>query len=104
MVVSLELVKEQVVLDNYDGDDNLLTHYVETAEEYVITETHRTKEELIAMSLDGESFPKMLQHAVLLLSAYWYSRREPGDTVEVKEAPYTIQAMIKPYRKLVHKQ
>lgn len=101
MLVSLELVKKHCVLDSYDGDDDLLTHYIESAEEHIITLTNRTLDELKQMSADGVSFPKSLQQAVMLLAAQWYDQREADSRTKFEEMPNGLHALIKPYRKLV---
>ena len=44
----------------------------------------------------------MLQQAVLLIAGHWYNQREAVSGVQMAEVPYTMQALIKPYRKLVN--
>lgn len=100
MLVSLELVKKQVVLDGYDGDDDLLTFQIGSAEEYVVKQTNRTIAELEEMTSDG-TFPKMLQQAIMLVVAQWYDHREPVANTQFHELPNNIQALIRPYRRLV---
>lgn len=72
---------------------------METAEISVITATNRTMQELTDMNA-GE-FPKPLQHAVMVLAAHWYNQRESVSTAQMSEVPDTLQALVKPYRKLV---
>lgn len=100
MLVSLELVKKQVVLDGFDGDDDLLTFYIEAAEEYVVSLTNRTIAELEGMTSDG-TFPKMLQQAIMLVTAQWYDHREAVASTEFHMLPNSLQALIRPYRRLV---
>lgn len=101
MIVDLELVKKQVRADEFADDDALLQSYTEAAEEYVINGTRRTLDELKAMSADGMSFPKPLEQAVLMLVGHWYNQREAVTGIQMREVPYTFQALVLPYRKLV---
>lgn len=101
MLVSLDLVKKHCVLDSYDGDDDLLTHYVEAAEEHVITLTNCSLEELKQRSADGVSLPKPLQQAVMMLAAQWYDQREANSRSKFEFVPDGVHALIMPYRKLV---
>lgn len=101
MIVDLELVKKQVRADEFAEDDALLQSYTEAAEEYVVNATNRTLDELKAMSADGNTFPLPLQQAVLMLVGHWYNQREAVAGIQMREVPYTFQALIKPYRRLV---
>jgi len=47
------------------------------------------------------TFPSTLQHAIMVLAAHWYNQRESVSTTQMYEVPDTLQALIKPYRKLV---
>lgn len=49
---------------------------------------------------DGEQLPATLQQAVLLIAGHWYNQREAVSGVQMAEVPYTLQALVKPYRKL----
>ena len=48
----------------------------------------------------GETLPATLQQAVLLIAGHWYNQREAVSGVQMAEVPYTLQALVKPYRKL----
>ena len=98
-VVSLALFKKYVRADDFDDDDEYLEHLLATAEVYIITATNRTEQELI----DGNAgeFPAPLKHAVMMLAGHWYNQRESVSTVQMHEVPDALQALVKPYRKLV---
>ena len=98
-LVKLDLLKRHVRSDDFSDDDEYLMCLLEAAEEYVCTATNRSCVELMNMG-DG-ALPASLQHAVLLICGHWYNQREPVSGVQMSEVPYTLQALIKPYRKLV---
>ena len=98
-VVSLALFKKHVRADDFADDDVYLEHLLETAEESVIMATNRTVEDLYD-NYAGE-FPAPLKHAVMMLAGHWYNQRESVSTVQMHEVPDSLQALIKPYRKLV---
>lgn len=97
--VDLKLVKQHVRADDFADDDEYLTALLAAAEEYVQKATNRTETELL--ELGGGKLPPMLQQAVLLTVGHWYNQREAVSGVQMAEVPYTMQALIKPYRKLV---
>lgn len=98
--VDLALLKKHVRADDFSDDDEYLTHLLTAAEQYVCRATNRSAEELLQMG-DG-IFPAELQQAVLLIAGHWYNQREAVSGVQMAEVPYTLQALIKPYRKLVN--
>lgn len=97
-VVSLALFKKHVRADDFTDDDTYLEHLLETAEASVITATNRTVTELSGPG--GGTFPKPLIHAIMMLAAHWYNQRESVSGVQMHEVPDTLQALVKPYRKL----
>lgn len=97
-VVSLALFKKHVRADDFADDDDYLSHLLETAEAAVITATNRTEAELVEMG-NGE-IPAPIRHAILLIGAHWYNQRESVSTVQMHAVPDSLQALIKPYRKL----
>ena len=99
MAVSIELLKQHVRADDFSDDDNYLKHLIGAAEEFVRTSTNRTDEDLKVLG-GGEDWPKPLQQAVLLIAGHWYNQREAVSGVQMAEVPYTLQALVKPYRKL----
>ena len=98
-VVSLALFKKHVRADDFADDDEYLEHLLSTAEVVVITSTNRTARELVDVNT-GE-FPAPIKHAVMMLAAHWYNQRESVSTVQMHEVPDALQALVKPYRKLV---
>lgn len=98
-VVSLELFKRHVRADDFADDDEYLQHIIDTAEVVVIGATNRTQEEL--ETIGGGSFPLPLKQAAMMLAAHWYNQRESVSATQMHEVPDTLQALIKPYRKLV---
>lgn len=95
-VVSLELFKSHVRADDFAADDTLLQHYLDAAEAWVVQATNRTAAEL----QEGGTFKPQIAQAILLLGAHWYNQRESVAAVEMREVPDTLQALIKPFRKL----
>lgn len=98
--VDLELLKKHVRADDFADDDDYLAHLLDAAEQYVCTATNREAAELLEMG--GGKLPIMLQQAVLLIAGHWYNQREAVSGVQMAEVPYTLQALIKPYRKLAN--
>nr|DAZ49143.1 MAG TPA: head tail connector [Caudoviricetes sp.] len=97
-VVSLDVFKKHVRADDFADDDDYLTELLETAESAVIKATNRSKDELEQM--EGK-FPPMLKQAMMMLAAHWYNQRESVSTVQMHAVPDALQALIKPFRKLV---
>lgn len=97
-VVNLETFKKHCRADDYTDDDTLLQSYLDAAEAWVIRSTERTETELT--SLNDGAFPKPLAQAIYMLGAHWYNQREAVSGGNMAEVPYSLQALIKPYRKL----
>ncbi len=97
-VVSLALFKKHVRADDFADDDEYLEHILNTAESTVVAATNRTKEELALLG-DGE-VPTPIKHAIMMLGAHWYNQRESVSSVQMHAVPDSLQALIKPYRKL----
>lgn len=98
--VDIALLKMHVRADDFSDDDAYLQHLLDAAKQYVCEATNRTSEELA--KLGGGKLPVTLQQAVLLIAGHWYNQREAVSGVQMAEVPYTLQALIKPYRKLVN--
>lgn len=99
--VDIALLKQHVRADDFSDDDDYLAHLLEAAEQYVTIATNRSSDELLELG-GGEHLPVMLQQAVLMIAGHWYNQREAVSGVQMAEVPYTLQALIKPYRKLVN--
>ncbi len=97
-VVDLALFKKHVRADDFADDDEYLEHLLETAESAVVTATNRTLEEL--EQIGGGSVPTPIKHAILMVGAHWYNQRESVSSVQMHAVPDSLQALIKPYRKL----
>lgn len=97
--VDIALLKLHVRADDFSDDDQYLAHLLDAAEQYVSNATNRTSDELV--EIGGGKLPVMLQQAVLMIAGHWYNQREAVSGVQMAEVPYTLQALIKPYRKLV---
>lgn len=98
-VVSLALFKKHVRADDFADDDEYLQHLLDTAESAVIKATNRTQEELAQMG-NGHDVPTPIKHAIMMLGAHWYNQRESVSNVQMHAVPDSLQALIKPYRKL----
>lgn len=96
--LDLALLKQHVRADDFTIDDSYLEHLLAAAKEYICTATNRSEAELIEIG-NGE-LPVTLQQAVLLVAGHWYNQREAVSGVQMAEVPYTVQALVKPYRKL----
>ena len=98
-VLSLALFKKHVRADDFADDDEYLEHLLDAAEASVVASTNRTFQELAGYN-DGD-FPVPLKHAVMMLAAHWYNQRESVSSTQMSEVPDSLQALVKPYRKLV---
>ncbi|MBD5163401.1 MAG: phage gp6-like head-tail connector protein [Bacteroidales bacterium] len=98
-VVSLELFKKHMRADEFADDDDNRTHVLGVAEESVIRFINRTAEVLVAIG-DG-SMPMSIVHAVMMPAAHWYNQRESVSPGQIHQVPDTLQALVKPFRKLV---
>lgn len=98
-VVDLALFKKHVRADDFASDDDYLQHLLDTATIAVINATNRTEDELKEIG-NGE-IPKPIQQAIMMVGAHWYNQRESVASVQMYEVPDSLQALIKPYRKLV---
>ncbi len=96
-VVDLALFKKHVRADDFSDDDALMQHYLDAAEAWVIQAVNRE-----ASDLQDESgaYPAQIRQAVMLLAAHWYNQRESVSTAQMQQVPDTLQALIKPFRKL----
>lgn len=98
-IVALELFKKHVKADDFSEDDVYLQHLLDAAEAHILKAVNRTADELTAIG--GGTVPVDIKHAIMLIGAHWYNQRESVGTAQMIEAPDTLQALIKPYRKLV---
>lgn len=96
--VSLELFKRHVRADDFSDDDGYLLHLLDTAEEWVSRETGRPLPELLEEG--GGSLPLPLCQAVMLMAGHWYNQREGVSSGQMREVPYTLKALVKPFTRL----
>lgn len=101
--VDLALLKKHVNADDFTADDTYLQHLLDAAEAHVIGMTNRTAAELMVPgSSEGTAvLPVQLQQAVIMLAGHWYNQREAVSGVQMTEVPYSLQALVKPFRQLV---
>lgn len=98
-VVTLALFKKHVRADDFAEDDEYLQYLLEVATSSVIIATNRSQQELERMG--GGSLPLPIVQAILMLGAHWYNQRESASTIQMHSVPDSLQALIKPFRKLV---
>lgn len=98
-IVELALLKKHVNADDFTEDDDYLAHLLETAEASIIGSTRRSVAQLCEMR--GGEFPRELKHAILLLAGHWYNQREGVAGVAMSAIPYSIDALVKPFVRLV---
>lgn len=94
----LKLFKKHINLADFDGDDDLIAAYWESALESVVLYTHRTQAELEEQG--GGTLPAPLRQAVRVLAASFYSNRESTSPVQLYTVPDSLHSLLKPYRKL----
>lgn len=91
--VTLDELKAQLNIE-YADEDAYLTHLIEVGEEAVQLWINRPYEEVL--TAEGR-LPAPLRHAILIECARLYAHRE-GETVRTEEVPFTLSALILPYR------
>jgi len=97
MSVDLALLKKHLRVD-YDDDDDLLQHYLDAATKYVVNYIQGDEAEI---STEGSLSADVTQ-VIFLLVAHWYNQREGVSSGSMSQVPNTIDALLKPYRKLTH--
>lgn len=120
-IVTLDELKKQMRVD-IEEEDSLITLYGAAAEDYVIESTRRSIPELnllgyvrkhggedlsepdaVEISRDNSNFPQPLKVAILMYAAHLYRNREPVAGIAQNAVPHTLDALIKPYRRLSNK-
>lgn len=97
--VSLDLLKRHCRADDYDADDAYLSQLLATAEEQVLLMVNRARGEVEQLGDSG--WPLPLQQAVLMLAAHWFNQRESVSLSQMYEVPSGVEALTKPWRRLV---
>lgn len=85
--------------DDTTIDDEYLGFLTEAAGKHVLTMTNRTVDDLMSMG-DG-TLPEPITQAILLLVGHWYNQRESVSGMQMYEVPMGVEALVKPYRRLV---
>lgn len=121
-IVTLDELKSQMRVD-IEEEDSLIALYGVAAENYVVESTRRTIPELnllgylrvhggeelsepdaVGISKDNKNFPQTLKVAILMYAAHLYRNREPVAGIAQNAVPHTLDALIKPYRRLSDKK
>lgn len=95
---TLALFKLHSRTDDFDTEDAILQKNLNAAEAHVIRATGRTGEELVEMG--GGTFPEDLEQAIYALADHFYEHKSPVEMQSSHAMPYSIGALIRPYRKL----
>jgi hypothetical protein len=90
--------RRQCSADDGTYDEQYLLDLMETAFATVTSMTRRTEDELVAKG--GGSFPSALVQAAMMLGAHWYNLHEATDTLRMSPAPYAVETLVRPFRKL----
>lgn len=94
--LTLEWIKAHSRID-FNGEDELLELYGESAEDTVLNVIARSYTEVI--ELYGE-VPKPLYVASLMLVEVSYTQRAPITQTNLYTVPYAFDMMVKPYMRL----
>lgn len=94
--LTLDWIKAHSRID-FDGEDDLLNIYGESAEDTVLNVIARSYTEVIETY--GE-VPKPLYVASLMLVEVSYTQRAPITQTNLYTVPYAFDMMVKPYIKL----
>jgi uncharacterized phage protein (predicted DNA packaging) len=88
---SLSLLKKHTIVDHSD-DDELLQHYLDTAEGWI--------QNYVGVTLATLSpVPAELKQAAMLLASYWYEQREAVSAgVSMGAVPFGVLDLIRPHR------
>jgi uncharacterized phage protein (predicted DNA packaging) len=90
-ITTLSLLKKQANIDHTD-DDELLQHYLDTAEGWIADYIGRPLSDL-------DPFPAQVKHAALMLASYWYGQREASAPAAASHVPFGVYDLIQPFRK-----
>lgn len=96
-MVDLDYIKRRGRMDDILIHEDDLRRLADAAEEKVVMDTGRTREELCGE--DGE-LPSLLQECVVLLTVHWWEHSSMTTPAEQRPVPYTYDAILSKYRKL----
>ena len=99
--LTLQMIKDQLRLETDDtAQDNLLTRYGATAEEFTLNYLNRTEAELKAFNTaDPTQVPVDIVSACLLLVDAYYQYRGPISQQNMYLIDYGYDALVMKYRK-----
>lgn len=110
--IPFELLKQHIRQDN-DVEDAVIALYGRAAEQTIIGMTRRDEEELLRRGYEertgciapgvlppGYWLPDALKSAILLFAGHLEKNREAVSGIASHVLPYSIDVLVKPYRKL----
>jgi uncharacterized phage protein (possible DNA packaging) len=92
--VTLEEIKQHLNID-FSDEDSYLSDLIEVAQTSVETYISAPLDDYVA---EGKLNP-MLRHAIKILAGNFYANREPVAFAEPRSIPYTLDYLVKPFRK-----
>lgn len=95
-IVTLAEIKAHTRIDS-NAEDSLLELYAESAEEFCLDYIDRTLDEVCEI---WGYIPARLKEAVLMLVDHSYTHRSPASPQQLYQVPYSIDAKLRPLRKL----
>ncbi|MGN7960886.1 head-tail connector protein [Brucella sp. 22210] len=89
-VVPLTLMKAQLKIDDHNVDDELITHYLEAAEEWIVA--------FIGQTIPDPA-PASIKQAIMMLAGHWYRSRE-AVTIDLSAAtlPLGVMSILRNHR------
>lgn len=96
-MVDLDYIKRRGRMDDILVHEDDLRRLADAAEEKVVMDTGRTREELCG---EGGELPALLQECVVLLTVHWWEHSSMTTPAEQRPVPYTYDAILSKYRKL----
>ena len=97
-LVSMDLFRTHLRLDDITGEDGYLQAALETAEQNVLDSIGYTRDELSVIP-EG-IFPAPVRWAILMRGADLYAYRESMDSSQLAALPYGVPALLKPYQRM----
>ena len=103
--ITLEDIKDQLRIEQSNhSEDRMLTRYANSAENTILTLTHRTEAELKAMNkLDPTEIPPEIWECTLFLVEHSYWSRGAVSPQQMYAVPYGFDMKIKPYVRLTRR-
>lgn len=99
MYLTLEQVKQHLIIDNYfSADDSYIECLINVAEDSISKHLNTP----LASIVDGETLPPSIVHAMLLMIGNLYANREPVVYGNVSKLPLAYEYLINLYRNYEH--